>query len=281
MTGSPSICFSNTKVGVFIVSASTSEQVSGLKESQCYEYELSAAGYSLRPIFGVLAHSQIKHKCDRGWIEPGNYVGLLELVLCDPHGVAVDKTCVEVSSSKLDYHTEYRSMLEDIATRCADFLLQLESPVDQPFLPEDTDHEPTLAQRLFFLKNLLGGGDFQQALQRVVAMPNTRWREESKVIDVRQGRRLDRHAVRQFASAKRRVALPAGHPLRERMKTIPERIEIHDKRDTVDTAENRFVKHALSQFQDMLDRMLARFKELGAEKYPGLVAEVQDARPSG
>ncbi len=58
------------------------------------------------------------------------------------------------------------------------------------------------------------------------------------------------------------------------METIPEQIEIRDKRDTVDTPENRFVKHALNLFLQTLEDLLARLSALGDEKYPGLRSEI-------
>lgn len=191
----------------------------GLRENGRYEYELSSPDYSLREQPGVIRHSRIQQDCERGSIEPGNYVGLLKLVLVHREsGEEVAVSWVEVRSRKLGYEDEYRNMLEEVADRCADFLLQLESPVEQRFRPEDSDHEATLAQRLYFLKSLLGGEDFQTALQRIVSMPNTRWREEQRMRDVRNSKRLGRHEVRQFASASRRVAVPSGHPLRARAR---------------------------------------------------------------
>ena len=249
-------------------------ELSSLNENGRYEYELDSPLYSLKEVSGVLSHSRISHNNERGVIEPGNYVGLLKLELLDKTGAKAAETYVDVRSTKLGYEDEYRSMLEDIADRCADFLLQIDSPVDQQFVPDDEVNEATLAQRLYFLKGLLGGEEFQQAVQRIVTMPNTRWREEYRTIDVRQSRRLGRYEVRQFASAGRRMEVPAGHPLRETMKTIPERIEVRDKRDTVDTPENRFVKHALNTFLQTLEDLRARLPTGGNEKYPGLRAEI-------
>ena len=196
-------------------------------------------------------------------------MGLLKLVLLEKaSGETVAETYIDVRSKKLDYETEYRTMLEDIANRCADFLLQLESPVDQAFTPDDDTNTATLAQRLYFLKSLVGGEDFQQALQRIVQMPNTRWREEVRTMDVRRSRRMGRYEVRQFASAGRRMRVPEGHPLRDVMETVPERVEARDKRDTVDTPENRFVKHALNMFLQTLEDLLEKFHSDDTKQYP-------------
>jgi hypothetical protein len=98
-------------------------ELSSLNENGRYEYELDSPLYSLKEVSGVLSHSRISHNNERGLIEPGNYVGLLKLQLLDKTGAKAAETYVDVRSTKLGYEDEYRSMLEDIADRCADFLL--------------------------------------------------------------------------------------------------------------------------------------------------------------
>jgi Domain of unknown function (DUF2357) len=130
---SQSVSFSGMPVGLNIVSASDGLPVSFLEENGRYEYELDSPQYSLKEISGVLSHSRISHDNERGVIEPGNYVGLLKLELFDKTTDSkVSETYVNGRSTKLGYDEEYRSMLEDIADRCADFLLQIDSPVDAP-----------------------------------------------------------------------------------------------------------------------------------------------------
>jgi len=233
--------------------------------------------YSLREKDGVITRSRIQHDNERGLIETGNYVGLLKLELCDKSsGDKNEEVFVNVASVKLHYDSEYRAMLEDIADWCADFLFQLESPVEQQYTPDDQAKEATLAQRLYFLKSLLGGDEFQSALRRIVEMPNTRWHEELRTVDIRRSGRLGRYEVRQLASGSRRMAVPDTHPIHALMATITEKLNVRDKHDTVDTPENRFVKHALSQFLQTLEEILGKFKAKGEKKYPGLKDEINE-----
>jgi predicted component of viral defense system (DUF524 family) len=249
----------------------------GLRENGRYEYELGSPEFSLQEQSGIIRHSRIEQDCERGLIEPGNYVGLLKLTLLERStGIKMGEAHVDVRSRKLSYETEYRKMLEDIADRCADFLLQLESPVEQRFAPEDTKSEATLAQRLYFLKSLVGGEDFQMAVQRIVSMPNTEWMREEKTVDVRNSRRLGRKEIRQFVSSSRRVPTPERHPLHGRMKSLPERLQVVDKRDTVDTPENRFVKYALQMFLTCLESMLETYFSLKSGAYPELESSINE-----
>ena len=274
----PSILFPGTAVGLKVVSALDGNPVSSLEENGRYEYELDRSLFALQEVRGIITPSQIRpqDEADRGLIEPGSYVGLLKLVLLDQTRAKVAETYIDVCSSKLGYEDEYRSMLEEIADRCADFLLQLDSPVEQQFVPDDEVNEATLAQRLYFLKGLLGGEEFQQAVQRIISMPNTRWGEEYRTLDVRRSQRLGRYEVRQFVGARRRIPVPDTHPFRDVMPTVPEVITIRDKRDTVDTPENRFVKHAMSVFLHTLEDMQALLPTSGNDRYPGLLSEIRE-----
>ncbi len=245
-----------------------------LFENGRYEYELDHEPFYLKEIPGVLTHSKIQGECDRGLIEPGSYVGTLRLTLLERHSRnPLADALLPVKSRKLQYDTEYRFMLEDIADRCADFLLQLESPAEILIQPDVTTDEATLAQRLFFLKSLLGGDDFQQALQRILSMPNTRWRNDIRQVDVCRSTRLGRHEVLQLARSGRRMPVPDSHPIHEVMDTIPAFIEVRDKRDTVDTPENRFAKHVLGVFLQTIEGLLIRLPT-DTSRYPGLRAEM-------
>jgi len=272
MSGKDSVSFAG--LGVRILRVSDGEQVFQLTENGRYEYEVLGGGWRLEEKSGVIRRSHLRGDTDRGYIEPGNYVGLLKLTLKNGNPAKAKIAHIDVRSQKLNYDTDYRAMLEDIADRCADFLLQLDSPVEQRLLPDD-DNEATLAQRLYFLRGLLGGVEFQQALQRIVTMPNTRWRGEVRNTDIRRARRLGGFEIRQFATASRRVDLPLDHPLRARVDTVPERIDVRDKRDTVDTPENRFVKHALSLFSNTLESLQDRFDAMKKDRYPGLRKEIR------
>lgn len=277
MGNDPSIIFPDMTVGLKIVSAYTGEQVYWIQENGRYQYEVLSEDYVLKETSGIIRGSWLNDLNNCGTIEPGNYVGLLKLELYEKESCEkIAETYIDVHSTKLDYDSDYRLMLEDIADWCADFIFQLEAPVEQQYTPDDQTKEATLAQRLYFLKNLLGGDDFQAALRRVVEMPNTRWHGELRTVDIRRSGRLGRYEVRQLTSGSRRMSVPDTHSIHDLMATIPEKINVRDKRDTVDTPENRFVKHALSEFLQTLEEILCKFKSKGEDKYPGLTAEINE-----
>jgi predicted component of viral defense system (DUF524 family) len=75
-------------------------------------------------------------------------------------------------------------------------------------------------------------------------------------------RRLSSDNLRQLSQGTQRIPLPIGHPLRVRMaergldlSTVPQQMTGSCPKNTLDTPENRFVKHALSIYVSFLDSM--------------------------
>jgi predicted component of viral defense system (DUF524 family) len=253
------------------------EPVLQLREDTQYDYFLESDVYHLRGRT-IVVPSRKKDGVERGRINTGSYVGLLTLELLDRESSnPLAEEVVEIRSRKMSYEKDYRYMLEDIAERCSELLMELRSPVSQHFEPAETDDAQTLVQRLSFLKSLLGAEDFQNALHRIITMPNTLWKEEIRNVPVGQSRRIGRREIRQLAKGARRVDLPESHPLWQQniLQSLPERMDVRDKRDTVDTPENRFVKHALETFQKTLEEMQEKLQQIGRKSDGWIVSEIQ------
>jgi predicted component of viral defense system (DUF524 family) len=248
-----------------------------LLESTSYEYRLGSSKFRLGRS-DLIFPSRMVDEGYRGRIDTGIYVGLLTLRLIDAKTEReVSEAVVEIRSRKLNYEQDYRYMLEDIASRCCELLMELRAPVTQRFSPADSEEAQTLVQRLSFLKALVGSEEFQNALHRIITMPNTVWKEDVRNIPVGQSRRIGRREVRQLAKGTRRIEVPDCHPLRVQgvLKSLPERIDVRDKRDTVDTPENRFVKYALETFQKTLEEMQAKLERIGRKSDQWIVIEIQ------
>ena len=248
-----------------------------LCEGTSYDYRLESKQYVLGDSL-VVHPSRMLGEKHRGRIDTGVYAGLLTLQLLDAEtGVCCAESTLEIRSRKLSYERDYPYMLEDIATRCSELLMELRSPVFQYFKPSDTDAAQTLVQRLSFLKVLIGSEGFQNALYRIIMMPNTVWKEDVEVIPVGQSRRIGRRETCQLAKGFRRVNLPESHPLKMRnvLHSLPEKIEVRDKRVSVDTPENRFVKHALETFQRTLEEMLEKLEKIARASDGWIVQEIR------
>jgi len=222
-----------------------SEEILQLKEGCSYEYELLDENSSLSIIPGIIHQS--KKSTHRGRITPGNYAGRLPLNII----ISPDKNteiAVEVRSSKSDYRSEYRKMLEDIASECADLLMIHSSPVTQRFSADSFTSSETMYQRFSFVQSMVNSDDFCNAVMKVISLPVTRWKTVDESADSRKIRRPASQHIRQFASASSRLPLPDNHPLSNKIESIPRKLNTEIKKDTTDNPENRFIKHALSEF---------------------------------
>ncbi len=216
-----------------------------LRESCTYEYALPET-YSLKASTkGIIRPSKRLGHSHLGRILPGIYVGRLNLAVCKDDEV-IDEIGLEVRSSKTDYRTDYRKMLEDIAGECTELMMIHTSPVTQRFTIDYEADAQTLYQRFAFVKAIVDTDDFHNAVQRVISMPVSTWSKQVEDRDIRRARRITSSQLKQIASRKDRIPLPPEHPLN--LESIPARLTAVIKIDTLDTPENRFVKHALQEF---------------------------------
>lgn len=222
-----------------------------LLEGCFYDFELSNPEYTLEPIQGNVIQAHRKHP-NMGTLAPNIFVGTLYLNLLKKgfEGI-VKKIPLEVRSKKTGYRDDYRDMLEYITEKCTDLLLQINSPVFQNFEPnfEKDISEEVLYQRFIFLKSIIGTSEFYEAVHRIVSFPNTKWKEETELKDVRNVRRFSRSAVTELVKGKNRIKIPPSHPLvGYGLDSVPAKILSPRKVDSLDTPENRFIKYALETF---------------------------------
>ncbi len=217
-----------------------------LLEGYCYEYHLDG-NYKLQEVPTIISSS--KRNESSGRITPNIYVGSLVLEVLDKDTAEKKGTIkLEVRSVKTSYRQDYRFMLEDITEKCTDLLMQHTSPVSQNFTVDFNQDPQTLYQRFAFVKSLIESSDFKEAIHRIVSYPVTTWAEKEEESDIRRARRMSNSVIRQFASATSRVKVPAAHPLHGTLPSIPTKLRTKSKHETVDTPENKFVKHALISF---------------------------------
>jgi predicted component of viral defense system (DUF524 family) len=226
---------------------SRGEESIQLKEGYRYEYEFSNPDWSLdeNNTPKIVKTSGLQN--NRGVITPGNYVGRLELVPIDENDEPCKAFGVEIRSTKAKYRSEYRSMLEDIADECVELLMQHTSPVTRTVSVDYEVSSKTLYQKFTFVKSIIDSDEFRNAVHRIISMPVTTWKEIVEDKDIRRAGRINSNHIRQIASGNNRIELPDSHP--SSLRSVPARLAMLTKVDTVDTVENRFVKYVLSEFE--------------------------------
>jgi len=205
--GSPSI-----RVLDQLEAARSAEERVQLLEGGTYDYQLVGAEGLEIDSGPLIQPSRFGHGTGR--IEPGLSTGLLPIALVDPTGKERAWGAVEVRTDKLDYHHQYRQMLDDIAEATTALVMHFAGPTAVRLKVERTDAD-SLHQQFAILRRILQSRDLDDAVHRVLGQPARRWITESATRSPDQVERVDSAVIRQLASGRRREPIPKAHPLRE------------------------------------------------------------------
>ena len=204
------------------------------------------------------------------WLETRSSAGHLTLRVLDSEGMRVATGSAEIQSVKLNYREEYRGMICGLAREMRDYLYELGAATEVPLVSEWSDEPPALQQQVEFLRETLAGDGFWNALEQVQRQPHERLENETTSRSIHQTARFTRHFHAQLNSGGARVNLPDEMALYATMRatgiespSLPATITASSRRRTVDTAESRFVKHALRDFSAFLDHAEETLMESG------------------
>lgn len=237
-----------------------------LKEGCMYEYEFSDKEVFFKEKSknnAIIFPSKFgKH---RGSLQPNIYVGT--------HSLEIEGSSfllpIEVRSVKSDYRLDYRFMLESITEKCTDLIMQIDSPITQHFETDFNKNPETLYQRFSFVKSLINSLEFEEAVQKIISNPTTKWENAHEVKDIRGIRRFDQKHIKQLVTKSNRMEISSDHYLNKMygMKSLPNKIESTRKSESVDTAENRFIKHALEEFLFFCENCELKFEKYSSAKF--------------
>lgn len=222
-----------------------------IKEGCSYAYQITD-GFGLRfQDSSVVTRSPFKENFNTGRIVPNIHVGTLTIDIVDRTESEVGKIRLEVQSVKASYREEYRFMLENIADKCTDLLLQHTALASIPLTIDFSASAATLYQRFSFIRSIIDSEEFRDSIHKILSAPVVRWKTEESERDIRNVKRMTATILRQFATSSNRMRLPDAHPLRRELDTIPAKVKVVNKAETVDTPENRFVKYAVESFRNL------------------------------
>jgi predicted component of viral defense system (DUF524 family) len=215
-----------------------------LVEGEEYEFEFSDNKYRFEE------HELVrpsKSNASRGIIKTGIYVGCLTLAITDDSGFKTEVN-FEVCSVKMDYREDYRSMLYDITCHFTDLVMIQGAPVTQRFEVDPNENSNTLYQQFAFMKSLVDSDGFEDALNNIIYNPIHKWTGTTIEKDICSVKKLGRQELKQIASSNNRLPLGEGRNIGGYIDSVPRRLIVPYKKDTVDVAENRFVKFVLQSF---------------------------------
>lgn len=210
-----------------------------------YQYKLSNTDYYINSSIIVEQSSFSKSE---GRISPNFYVGTLTIPIFKSE-IEVGVFELEVQSIKTSYRKDYRFMLESITKHATDLILQTNSPVNQSLEVDFDADSKTLYQQFCFVKSIIDTEEFDIAIQQIIKSPATKWQDKIEHKDVRGLKRLHNKDVRQLIHSQNRIDLPETHHLRKLgISSIALKIPTSMVEESIDTPENRFIKHVLEVF---------------------------------
>ncbi len=215
-----------------------------LVEGEDYEYEFSDNRFRFKE-HELVCPSKSSHS--RGWIKTGIYVGCLTLTVTNDAGFEAEVS-FEVRSVKMDYRTDYKTMLHDITSHFTELVMMQGAPVPQRFEIDPNENSNTLYQQFAFMKSLVDSEEFEEALNKILYNPIHKWTGTIIEKDICSVKRLGRQELKQVASCKNRLPLGEGKSIGDDVTSVPRRLSVSYKKNTVDVAENRFVKFVLQSF---------------------------------
>ena len=225
-----------------------------LKEGCLYDFSFSSNKFSLRCLSHESIISRHKSKPSLGTIQPNIFVGTLELEVFEINNSSnFAKLYLEVQSVKANYRKDYQYMLNDIAEKCTDLILQANSPVNQSLGIDPSLDNETLYQRFAFIKSMVENEEFDLAIHKIVSNPSTKWKTKESLSDVRRIKRFTNRQLRSLVSKPNRIPLPENHPLYKVTSSIATKVRSNENYESNDTNENRFVKHALSSYKQFCE----------------------------
>jgi predicted component of viral defense system (DUF524 family) len=216
-------------------------------------------------VFGSIAEGL------EGRFSPNTFVGTMQVPFKNQVSAEIRYVPIEVRSSKISYEkgitddalnkerSEYQTMLDQIAEQSIDLVMQYNVPVVQSFESGlELIDEKQLYQRFIFVKSLFKNQEFEEAVQKIITNPSTRWVTTEEDKDVRSIRRFTSKNVRELISRPNRMVANGIIP---GIDSVPIKIQSSKKVESVDTPENRFVKHVLETFLTFIEDVLIRLKD--------------------
>lgn len=210
----------------------------------------------------------------RGRITPNIYVGKLQLLIVNTITDQEFPLVLEVIATKfnkeedLSYRENYRKMLEDITDKCTDLMMQINTPITQKVTIDYNTDNKTLYQRFCFVKSFLDSVDFEEAIMRIISNPSTTWNTTETEIKTSQIKRVNRTITKQLVNGTNRLDTSGLAYLNTLgLTSIPRSIQSKTREESIDTPENRFIKHVLTEFVNFIENCKSKFKQKTSFKF--------------
>ncbi|SIR48582.1 hypothetical protein SAMN05880582_11571 [Rhizobium sp. RU20A] len=187
-----------------------------------------------------------------GQLRIQTHAGILDLSLSSNVSLVVEVVC-----RKFGYLSEFKALLDQVAEEFSELLLQYDSPVSSSFNLADVTPE-TEAALLFHLRNIMSERNLPVALDELGRSFHSRLDQWRSYVDTSSVQEPDIPAfIEEFEPS----TMVAGGPLSKLFRGFsPREFPVLSSKETVDTAENRYVKFFLEELQLIAQRLAANLR---------------------
>jgi predicted component of viral defense system (DUF524 family) len=182
----------------------------------------------------------------KGRLRPGLSTGTLQVQLRSGE-LTLGQLELEVRSRKLNYLSEYRWMLKNIADQMTELVMDRFAASSTSFIQKETHDAVTLYQRFAFLRALITSESFQFSLSEITRNPHVAWENIHETVGPGQPIRSSSYTIRQLSRPGTRMPWPEGP-----IASIPLRLDRRCTESTHDTIPNRFVRFALERWRQVV-----------------------------
>lgn len=213
--------------------------------------------------------------CLTGRFQPQQHVGRVRVRVTSLDDGRVGHAELEVAPTKLEFASEYQSMLSDVSSVATEALLQGFAPATLALSKNHHTPPKLLYQQFAFLHARLASRELQDALRIVTANPHRSWVNEHESQPAGRPVPASAHLRRSIARPGQRVSTGG----RMRLATVPRTLERTRTEATYDSIPNRFVKYALERWRTIAQQLLDGLAGEG-EREPGPVRRGRDVARS-
>ncbi len=182
----------------------------------------------------------------KGRLRPGLATGTLQVLLRSGESTLAQLE-LEVRSRKLNYLSEYRWMLRDIADQMAELVMDRFAASGATFVQEGARDAVTLYQRFAFLRALITSEAFQFALSEIIRRPHVAWEVRHESVRPAQSMKAGADTIRQLLRPGAREPWLEGP-----IESLPIHLDRRRTEATRDTTPNRFVRFALERWRQVV-----------------------------
>ncbi|MGG1518760.1 DUF2357 domain-containing protein [Paenibacillus oryzisoli] len=188
-----------------------------------------------------------------GTLQTKNQVGILDLSIGEQEGLFC-----EVASSKINYQEDFLSLLTDIAEESSEILLQMGMSTGYHFDAQN-EKEADFLIIMFHLRGLFAADALPLALNTIMNNIHSKLVNENNIVDTSLVKYPN---ISQIASRGTTLPFNKGGALAPIFNGFtPIKMFETLKYETIDTPENRYIKHFLTEVENLCETLFVQLKE--------------------